>query len=272
MYTEYWGLQKQPFENTNDPAFLYSSRRHKEGLARMHYAVQQKKLGIIIIGEYGTGKTFLSRALRGFLPPEKYKFVYITNPQISPLQFLKIIAMELGDEKSISRKWTKPDFLNFIEENLENYHERGMYVVIFFDEVQSIQNENLLEEIRLLFNLQSEDYPLFTLILMGQPAVEVMVGKLPQLKQRLSIKFELTSLTEQETREYIDHRLTVAGATRRIFSSGAYTEIYSLSKGMPRAINNICDLALLTGFVENEELISEYAIQKIQEDMGGWLD
>lgn len=233
----------------------------------MRYAVQQRKLGVLLIGEYGTGKTYLSRSLRKFLPQEENLFIYVANPRIDPLDFLRAVAYDLQQDLALPDKPTKTDFLRCIKQALEDHHNKGVYVAIVVDEAQSIEDEALIEEIRLLLNIQSEEHSLFTLILLGQPYLQEMVEKVPQLKQRLSIRYKLACLGGQETKEYIEHRLRVAGATRKIFTDLAHSEIYAISKGMPRAINNICDLALLTGFLQKAGVIHKGIIATAGEDL-----
>ena len=131
---------------------------------------------------------------------------------------------------------------------------------------------SLLEEIRLLMNIQGDDNSLFTLVLLGQPHMQDKIERIPQLKQRLSIRYKLSPLTEEETELYIDHRLSVAGATRRIFSGSACREIYAISKGMPREINNICDLALLAGYVEGAQAVDKDIVQRVREDLASTED
>ncbi len=267
MYAEHWGLQRQPFENTNDPAFLFASAKHKEGLARLRYAVMQKKLGILVVGEYGTGKTYLSRALKQYLPLDSFRLIYVTNPRMTPSEFINTVIHELGAEITQATGPTKSDLLRVVRDSLENCGRQGIHVVIFIDEAQSIEDVSLLEEIRLLMNIQGEEQGLFTLVLLGQPHIQDKIERIPQLKQRLSIRYRLTPLTEEETEQYIDHRLAVAGAARRLFTGSACREIYALSKGMPREINNICDLALLTGFVEGAQSVDKDTVQRVKEDI-----
>jgi len=256
-----------PFENTNDASFFYYSIRHKEALARMNYAVRQKKLGVLLTGEYGTGKTFLSRVLKKIFPEDKYIFIFVTNPRLNPLEFIKEVHYQLGAKLNVASP-EKMDYLRSIQQALEDYARKGIYTVVIVDEAQSIQRDDLLEEIRLLLNVQSEDSVLFTLVLLGQPQLEEKVEKIPQLRQRLSIRYKLSSLDKEETREYIDYRLKVAGSSRRIFADDAYDEIFSLSKGMPRAINNVCDLSLLSGFINKKYMVDKDIVDHVGEDLG----
>lgn len=233
----------------------------------MTYAVQQRKLGVLLIGEYGTGKTFLSQVLKKMLPEDKFIFVFITNPRLNPVELTREIDTQLKRSSVLSTLSTKGEFLRSIEDHLSDYKTKGVHPVMIIDEAQSIESYDLLEEIRLLLNIQAEDAPLFTLILLGQPQLEEKIEKLPQLKQRLSIMYKLTPLNKEETREYVEFRMKVAGATRQVFTDSACMEIYALSKGRPRAINNICDLALLNGFIKKTGIIDIEMVSQVGGDL-----
>lgn len=257
-----------PFENVNDPSFLYHSSQHKEALARMQYAVQQKKLGVLLVGEYGTGKTFLSRILKRSVSEDKFVFIFITNPRFNSLDFIKEINYQLGGKIDELSKPTKMDYLRSIRNSFQEHKEKELFVVLVVDEAQSIKEDDLLEEIRLLLNIQSEESTYFTLVLMGQPQLEIEIEKIPQFKQRLSIRYTLDFLSSQETKEYIEHRLKVAGTQRKIFTDDAYQEIFSISRGMPRAINNICDLSLLNAFIQKQGMINKEIVLHVAQDLG----
>ena len=257
-----------PFENINDPLFFYYSPKHKEALARMIYAVRQRKLGALLVGEYGTGKTFLSSVLKKVSLESKYTFVFITNPRLSSLEFIQEVYYQLGGRLDLSENPSRVDFLHFIKKSLEENHKRNMHTVIVIDEAQSIKEQDFFEELRLLLNFQNEEAVFSTLILLGQPPLGDNVKKVPQLKQRLAIRYHLAPLNEEETKDYIGHRLKVAGAKRKLFSDNAYKDIFSLSKGMPRAINNICDLALFSGFSRKLDIVDKETIINAGQDLG----
>ena len=271
MYTDYWELAKKPFENSNDTSFFYFSPVHREAFSRMVYSVKEHKAGFLLIGDYGTGKTLLSTALKKECSEGKFKFVIISNPRVEPLEFIKEINYQLDGTLGPSGPPTKLDYLRSIFIALDKNYNDGFYPVIIIDETQSIEREDLLEEIRLLLNIQREDGILFTLVLLGQPAFQDKLDKIPQLKQRLSIRYHISPLDRENTRNYIKHRLNVSGLNKDIFSESGYEEIYSLSGGVPRAINNICDLALLTGFIQHKNLIDKDIIIQVGKDLEGNL-
>lgn len=265
MYEDYWGLREKPFENTPDPRFLYHSQRHEEALSRMLYVIRERKGAAILTGEYGSGKTLLSRVLLEELNNNQYQSALIFNPRLPALELIKEIVYQLdGDTSSLL---SKTDLLHHLNEILYKNKNDNKNTVVVVDEAQAIPEEDSFEELRLLLNFQLNDNFLLTLILLGQPELKEKIAKLPQLKQRLAVRYHLKALTEIETKEYIKHRLEIAGAEQEIFSEGAFKEIYYFSTGIPRRINNICDMALLVGCGEGIDKINKKIIREVAEDL-----
>jgi general secretion pathway protein A len=265
MYEEYWKLQEKPFENTPDPHFLYYSQRHEEALSRMLYAIRERKGAAVLTGEYGSGKTLLSRVLLEELSSEQYHSALIFNPRLPPLELIKEIIYQLGSDVSSSS--SKTELLHSLNEILYKNRDDNKNTVIVIDEAQAIEGNGGFEELRLLLNFQLNDNFLLSLILLGQPDLKEKIEELPQLRQRLAVRYHLKALTETETEEYIKHRLGVAGAKEQIFSEDAFKEIYYFSAGIPRRINNICDMALLVGCGEEQDRIGKKVIKEVAEDL-----
>ncbi len=266
MYESYWRLKEKPFENTPDPKFIYYSQNHEEALSRMIYAIRERKGAAILTGEYGSGKTLLSRVLFEELSREWYTTALIFNPILPPLDLIREIIYQLGG--NIDNLLTKADLLRGLNEILISNHQEGKNTVILIDEAQAINEESSFEELRLFLNFQLDDAFLLTLILMGQPDLKEKINKLPQLKQRLQIRYHLKALTEEQTGEYVRHRLEVAGAHGAVFNEDSYIEIYRYSGGIPRRINNLCDMALLVGCGEGLDAVTKDVILDVAQDMG----
>lgn len=264
MYKEYWKLKQKPFENTPDPHFFYYSQKHEEALSRMLYAIRERKGAALLTGEYGCGKTLLSRVLLKELKNEKYQLVFIVNPRLSPLNLMKEIVYQLDNTVSSSSKFR---LLHSFKEILLTNRNNNKDTVIVIDEAQTIGHKNSFEELRLLLNFQLNDGFLLTLILLGQPELREKINNLPQFKQRFAIRYHLKALTEEEMGEYIQHRLKMAGAQETIFSDEVYKEIYRFSGGIPRRINNICDMALLVSSAERLDEINPDIIRAVAEDL-----
>ena len=266
MYESYWKLREKPFENTPNPRFIYYSQKHEEALSRMLYAIRERKGALILTGECGSGKTLLSRVLFEELSGEGYQSAVILNPILEPLDLLKEIIYQLGGESaSLSAKM---DLLHSLNEILYKNKNENKKTVILIDEAQAIPLQ-AFEELRLLLNFQLNDFFLFTLILLGQPELKEKMNTLPQLRQRFSMKYHLNALTPEQAKGYVLHRLMVAGAEKEIFEEGAFDKIYRFSGGVPRRINNVCDLALLVGSGEGLDQIDEKTIEEVAEDLRG---
>ncbi|MHB9098825.1 MAG: ExeA family protein [Syntrophales bacterium] len=263
MYLEYWGLQKFPFENVPDPEFMYYSSEHEEALARLIYAVKRNKGAVLLTGEIGCGKTTLSRVFIQQLADSEYDIGLITNPSLEPVDFVKETLYQIGLNPIPSQ--TKPELLKMLNERMIDNMKNNRTTLLIIDEAQLINRETF-EEIRLLSNFQLNDRYLLTLVLLGQPELRDIIRGYKQLDQRIAIRYHLNPLNSDNTGQYVAFRLEKAGRTNNIFTTAAMEEIYSYSEGVPRKINNICDLALLIGFSMKVEKIDVDIIKKVIKD------
>ncbi|MFH1858178.1 MAG: AAA family ATPase [Candidatus Omnitrophota bacterium] len=265
MYEEHWEFSEPPFENTPDPRFLYLSKQHEEGLTRLFYVVKSRKGAGMMTGVFGCGKTLLGRALMRGLQKSGHRIAFLTNPRLDALELLRMILHELG---MTSPPLHKSDVLFSLQEILTNNSRDGHETVVVVDEAHAIQSPEIFEEIRLLLNFQLDEKFLITLLLIGQPELKTSIETNKALCQRIAIKFHLGPLNEEETKNYILHRLSIAGRKDSIFSPEAIRLTYEGSGGIPRRINQICDMSLFTGFVHKvaqiDRLIVEEAMASIE--------
>jgi len=259
MYREYWKLKEKPFENTPDPKFFYRSPQHEEGLARMLYVIKENKGAGLLTGIYGCGKTLLSRALLHELQADVFKIALITNPRLDDIEMLRMITYQLGSTELPTRK---TDILISLENILKNNLNDGKKTVIIIDEAHTIDDKNIFEEIRLLLNFQQEDKFLLSLLLLGQPELKEKVEQIKQLNQRIAMRFHLEGLSKEETGNYINHRLKIAGAETNLFTQNAINIIFEHSGGIPRRTNQICDNSLLIGYGKDADLINEDIVKE----------
>ena len=265
MYESYWGLREKPFENIADPRFLYHSQEHEEALMRLIYAVREQKGGVILVGEYGTGKTTLGNALLEELTdPERYTVIFITNPLLSSTQFLREIVYKLNGG---STPRAKPELLRLLENTLLRKEKDNKKVIIIIDEAHLISKREVFEELRLLLNYQLNGRFLLTLIFLGQPELKSKINRIKQLKQRLAIRYYLNPLNRDEVREYIRYRMKVAGREEEIFTEEAVDLVFVKSGGSPRSINNICDMSLLIGFSKKVDRIDKDIVYGVVKDL-----
>jgi general secretion pathway protein A len=246
MYCEYYGFVRRPFEMTPDPSFLFMGEAHREGLATLIYGVQSGKGFVVLTGEVGTGKTTLIHALLSRLDPST-STAFIFNPKLTPLDFFQMVFNEYGIEKKCT---TKAEYLltfnDYLIERLAN-NEKTLLVI---DEAQNLSAE-MLEEVRLLSNLETPTSKLLQIMLVGQPELSELLSRpeLRQLRQRIALRHHLRPFDEKEVREYVGERLSKSGYTgKTIFKRSGLKELFAASEGIPRVINNVCDAALLQGY------------------------
>ena len=261
MYLEYWGLSEKPFENTPDPKFFYSSQMHQEALNRILYGVVNNKGCVLLTGEYGCGKTAMLRKVIESLDPHRFELALLNYPIFSPSEFLREVLFQYGGDNSPGSKlelFHRISTFGFDNLKLEKQN------LLMIDEAQLIEDADIYEQMRLLLNLQLEDQGLLTLFLVGQPELRERIMTYPQLDQRISIRYHLRYFAEDDVAGYIRHRMRIAGARREVFTPAAISMIGRISHGIPRRINNVCDLSLLEGMIMRAEIVDEAVVKRSQ--------
>ena len=266
MYNEYYGLIRAPFEMLPDPSFLYLGDAHREGLATLVYAVNSGKGFAMLTGEVGTGKTTLLHALLGQLDSSTNS-AFIFNPKLDSLGFFRMLFEELSIGTACS---SKAEYLLALNQYLIEKLAANERVLLIVDEAQNLSTE-LLEEIRLLSNLETPTSKLIQIMLVGQPELQVLIDQpeLRQLRQRIAVRHHLRPFDEREVSEYVSERLSKAGYTGRgIFKRRALKELFRVTEGTPRIINNVCDGALLIGYARLHLYLDADAIREVAGDLG----
>lgn len=266
MYLEHWRLKEMPFENAPNPRFFYYSSNHEEALTRMLYVIKNRKGAGALTGVFGCGKTLIGQTLLKELTKEKYKIAFVTNPRLDDVDLLRMIAYHLG---AVEPPEKKADVLITLSNILINNIRDGKENVIIVDEAHCIEHNSIFEELRLLLNFQDAERFLLTLLLFGQPELLQKIETNQQLNQRVFIKCHLGNFTLEETKEYIYHRLRVAGLEEQqeIFDKQAIEYIHNYSGGIPRKINHLCDMALFVGYCEHIDKVLTEIIEKVTKDL-----
>jgi len=248
MYLKFFGLNEKPFAITPDPRYLYLSERHGEALAHLVYGINEAGGFVQLTGEVGTGKTTVVRSLLA-QAPKNAEIALILNPKMTAPEFLLTICQELGIEVPAASQQSLKDLVDILSRHLLSAHADGRRVVLVVDEAQNLSPE-VLEQVRLLTNLETNTQKLLQIILIGQPELREQLARteLRQLAQRITGRYHLNPLSREETSAYVLHRLRVAGATTDILGSRALAEVFRLSGGVPRVVNVICDRALLGAY------------------------
>lgn len=248
MYKSFYNLRRNPFEITPDPSFLFPTYRHKEALAALYYGVRRHKGFVVLTGEVGTGKTLLVRWLLQLLKGTNIAYAYVFNSRLTSLEFLQFVA---GDFGLVTSRKSKSDLLLDFGRFLIARHQQQLTTVLVVDEAHHLSAE-VLEEIRLLTNLETAQEKLLQILLIGQPELDEKLDlpELRQLKQRIALRAQLEALDWEETCGYVQRRLQMAGAVTGsdLFPDETIGEIYRHSRGIPRLINTICENALITAY------------------------
>jgi general secretion pathway protein A len=269
MYASFFGLNEKPFSITPDPRYLFLSERHAEALAHLVYGINEAGGFIQLTGEVGTGKTTVVRSLLA-QAPKHAEIALILNPRMTPAEFLLAICEELGISVAPESEGSLKDLVDLLSYHLLGAHAEGKRIVLVVDEAQNLAPE-VLEQVRLLTNLETETQKLLQIILIGQPELRELLGRteLRQLAQRITGRYHLDPLSGDEAAAYVRHRLRVAGSTREIFTSGALREIQRLSGGVPRLINIIADRALLGAFTEDRHVVTGSVVRRAAGEVFG---
>lgn len=257
MFCEFFGFRERPFGKTPNPAYLFESAQHSEALARLEYAVEEKDLALLV-GDIGSGKTTLSRALIDRIGDSR-PVILLINPRLTPSQLLRSIAAGLG----LTPRHFRNDLLDQIHSRLYELYEEGREPLLMIDEAQLIPAKATFDEIRLLTNFQLDDQNLLSVVLIGQPELEGRLGRqaYAALNQRVGMRYNIGPLAEAETVEYVRHRIRIAGGERNPFTPEAMQGLHRFTGGVPRLINTVATTALLDAFGDDAETIDPARVE-----------
>jgi general secretion pathway protein A len=269
MYTSFFGLIEKPFAITPDPRYLYLSERHAEALAHLLYGINESGGFIQLTGEVGTGKTTVVRTLLSRVP-QHADVAVILNPRVTATEFLLTICEELGLGLDEADRGSAKEMVDALNRRLLGAHAEGRRVIVIVDEAQNL-SADVLEQVRLLTNLETPTQKLLQIILIGQEELRELLDRteLRQLAQRITGRYHLNPLSKNETQEYVRHRLRVAGAAGEIFTPGALREVHRLSRGIPRVINVCCDRALLGAYTQEARQVSPSLVRRAAGEVYG---
>jgi general secretion pathway protein A len=268
MYESFFALKEKPFALTPNPRFLFLSKTHNEVYAHLIYGIESRAGFVEVTGEVGTGKTTILRTLLSHLDESKYRVAFIFNPKLTAFELLRNINREFGvDDEGASN----PDLIHALNAFLLAENEAGRTPILVIDEAQNLSGE-VLEQIRLLSNLETEDDKLIQVILVGQPELRHHLSdhSLRQLNQRIAVRYQLRPLNREETASYVLHRLNIAGRPDgNLFSAAALKRVFTCSGGIPRRVNLICDRSLLTAYSEERGVISARDVNQAVKELAG---
>jgi general secretion pathway protein A len=255
-----WGLREPPFENAPNPRFLWLSPTHSDALVRLTYALRQRRGCAVLTGESGCGKTLLTRAVVQRLEANRYEIALLTNPHGGRIELLRHVLYELGVETADT---TRAELLHALNDVIVRNLQRGRETLIIVDDAQQADDPAWFEELSSLLNFQTNERTLVTLLLAGTPELTTAIQRVQHLDRRVSIRCTLSPLTAEQTSQYVRYRLTVAGAEASMFTREALTLVHGAARGVPRAINDVCDSALLLGRLDGLSSIDAGLVRRV---------
>ena len=266
-YLEYFQLNEHPFSNVVDSRFYYNSPLHADAMLKLRYAVDTRKGLAVVIGGIGTGKTTLARRFLEELDEHAYEaaLLVVVHSSVSSEWLFRKFAIQLGVRDV---KENKVELLAQIYQRLHEIIDEKKNAVVMIDEVQMLNSREIMEEFRGLLNMEMPNGKMINIVFFGLPELEDVLSLDDPLKQRVALKIRLTEFSEKDTRDYIKHRLSVAGSIREIFLEEAVREVFRCTKGTPRLINTVCDNALLEGYLSRADAIGSSIIRTVSVDLG----
>lgn len=268
MYESYWHLNRKPFDCGTDPNVYYPAETHQGAVLKLRYAIESRLGAAMLVGEPGTGKTLLIRHLAARLPETSKPLVHLVFPQMPTADLLAYIAADLGTGlEPATTAHTVEGHVRRIEQRLLEVAAEGRHTVIAIDEAHLVDEKRSLEALRLLLNFEHEGRPAATLLLVGQTGLLGTVQRSVALEERIATKCLLQPLSLEETHGYVNHRLSLAGAQREIFSEAAIERLHQLSEGIAQRINRLADLSLLIGFAEEQSAIDADQIEAVSQEL-----
>jgi len=262
----FYNLTEHPFSNSVDNRYFFENAQHSQALIRLKYAVDTLKGLAVVVGGVGTGKTTLARRMLNELDEDHYEaaLLVVIHTSVTTDWLMKKIAMQLGIENVAD---SKLDILGQLYRKFLEIHESGRKTVVLMDEVQMLESREIMEEFRGLLNMESPDGKLITLVLFGLPELDNVLALDEPLQQRVAVKFKLIGLDENITRDYIKHRINIAGCKEEIFMPDAIEAVHHYTNGVPRLINTVCDNAIFEGFLLKQTPITRETVDHVAKSL-----